>query len=114
MIQETQRHEITKKRVVYKMPGMDAVTIRRDGEDRLTDAGALTMDLYYPPDSKNKPGIPAVIFVAGFFFILTLSPRVSVPLWLFLRIMALLKNSNKNKEDRFQNERRLSSPYDSP
>jgi hypothetical protein len=32
MSQETQRHEITKKRVVYKMPAEQAVIIRRDVE----------------------------------------------------------------------------------
>jgi hypothetical protein len=66
MSRETQRHEITKKRVVYQMTGMDAVTIRRGVEYRVTDADALTMDLYYPPDSKNEARIPAVIFVGGY------------------------------------------------
>jgi len=66
MSQETQRHEITKKRVVYQLPGMDAVTIRRDVEYRSTDAGALTMDLYYPPDSKSAARRPAVVFVGGY------------------------------------------------
>ena len=66
MSQERQRHDITKKRVVYQMPGTDAVTIRRDVEYRVTDAGVLTMDLYYPPDSENEARIPAVIFVSGY------------------------------------------------
>ena len=54
MSQETERHEITKKRVVYQIPGMDRVTIRRDVEYRVSDAGALTMDLYYPPESNAR------------------------------------------------------------
>jgi hypothetical protein len=66
MSQETQRHENTKKRVVYQLPGVDAVTIRRNIEYRTTDAGALTMDIYYPPGSKNGSRIPAVIFVIGY------------------------------------------------
>jgi hypothetical protein len=66
MGQETQRHEITKKRVVYQTPGMAAVSIRRDKEYRVTDAGALTMDLYHPPDSKSEARVPAVIFVNGY------------------------------------------------
>jgi hypothetical protein len=66
MSQEIQRHEITKKRVVYQMPGMNAVTIRRDVEYRDADVGALTMDLYYPPDSKSEARIPAVVFVDGY------------------------------------------------
>jgi hypothetical protein len=66
MSQETQRHEITKKKVVYQMPGADAVTIRRDIEYQVTDVGALTMDIYYPPDSKSEARIPAVVFVSGY------------------------------------------------
>jgi hypothetical protein len=66
MSQETQRHNITKKRVVYRIDGMDAVPIRRDVEYRVTDAGALTMDLYYPSDSKSDARIPAVVFAIGY------------------------------------------------
>jgi hypothetical protein len=66
MSQETQRHEITKKRVVYQMPAEHAVTIRRDVEYRVTDAGALTIDIYRPPDSKSEAKIPAVVFVNGY------------------------------------------------
>jgi hypothetical protein len=66
MSQETQRHEITKKKVVYKIPGVDAVKIRRDMEYKVTDAGALTMDIYYPPDTKSGTQIPAVVFVIGY------------------------------------------------
>jgi dienelactone hydrolase len=66
MSQETQRHDIAKKRVVYQMPAEHAVTIRRDVEYRITDAGALTMDIYHPHDSKSEAMIPAVIFVSGY------------------------------------------------
>jgi hypothetical protein len=66
MSQETQRHEITKKRVVYQMPAEQAVIIRRDVEYLVTDAGALTMDIYHPPDSKLEARIPAVVFVNGY------------------------------------------------
>lgn len=66
MSQNTQQDHISKKRVIYTMPGVDAVTIRRDVEYRVTDAGALTIDLYYPPDSKSEARTPAVVFVAGF------------------------------------------------
>jgi hypothetical protein len=57
---------MSKKTVVYTMPGMDAVTVRRDEPYRVTDDGALTLDLYYPPDSKGNANTPAVIFVTGF------------------------------------------------
>jgi len=66
MSQETQRHDIAKKRVVYQMPAEHAVTIRRDIEYRITDDGALTMDIYRPPDSKSEAKIPAVVFVSGY------------------------------------------------
>ena len=62
---ETQRHEMTLKKVVYQIPGMDAVTVRRDIEYRDTDAGALTLDLYETPAKSGAP-TPAVIFVMGY------------------------------------------------
>ena len=65
MSQQTERHDITKKRVVYQVPGVEAVTIRRDVEYRVTDAGVLTMDVYYPTDPKRER-IPAVILVLGY------------------------------------------------
>ncbi len=66
MSKETQRNDITKRRVVYKIPDADAVTIRRDVEYRANDAGIQTMDMYYPPESKSGARIPAVVFVSGF------------------------------------------------
>jgi dienelactone hydrolase len=66
MSQETQRHEITKKKVVYQMPTAQPAPIRRDIEYRVTDVGALTMDIYYPPDSKSEARTPAVVFVIGY------------------------------------------------
>lgn len=66
MSQETQRHEITKKSVLYQIPGMDAVTIRRDVEYRVTDESVLTMDIYYPPEVQSGTRTPAVIFVFGY------------------------------------------------
>jgi len=66
MSQETQRLDITKKKVVYQMPAASAVAIRSDVEYRVTDVGVLTMDIYYPPDSKNEALMPAVIFVSGY------------------------------------------------
>jgi len=66
MSQDTQRDQISKKRVLYTIAGMDDVTVRRDEQYRVTDAGALTMDVYYPPDLKAGGRTPAVIFVTGF------------------------------------------------
>lgn len=42
------------------------VTIRRNVEYRATDTGALTLDLYYPPDSNSGAQLPAVVFVFGY------------------------------------------------
>ena len=61
---EHARHDITKKRVVYEVPGADAVMVRRDIEFRAADGGVLTMDLYDPAESKSEAH--AVIVVAGY------------------------------------------------
>lgn len=66
MSQKNPRHEITKKMVVYRAPGMDAVTVRRDVEYSLAGEGALTMDIYYPPGSDSEARTPAVVFVLGY------------------------------------------------
>ena len=57
---------MSKTKVVYEIPGMNAVTIRRDVEYRKTDTAALTIDLYYPPDWKSGARAPAVVIVAGY------------------------------------------------
>ncbi|MBA2340612.1 MAG: hypothetical protein H0V88_09465 [Pyrinomonadaceae bacterium] len=66
MNQDTQQEHISKKRVNYQIPSVDAVTIRRDVEYLATDKGVLTMDIYYPPDWKSGVRIPSVVFVLGF------------------------------------------------
>jgi hypothetical protein len=66
MSQDTQRNDISKRVVVYRIPGMDAVAARRDVEYRATDTGILTMDIYYPPGPRGETRIPAVVFVAGY------------------------------------------------
>lgn len=66
MSQQTQQEAIARKRVVYTMPGVEAVTVRRDETYRVTDAGALTMDVYYPPGSTSGARLPAVVFVLGY------------------------------------------------
>jgi hypothetical protein len=67
MSRDTEPDHISKKVVVYRIQGMDDVTVRRDVEYRTTGAGALTSDIYYPPGTKSGAArIPAVVFVAGF------------------------------------------------
>ena len=58
MSETVERHEMTKKTVLYEMPGTDAVTIRQDVEYHAADAGALAMDIYYPAGAD--PPLPAV------------------------------------------------------
>lgn len=45
MSQEAQRADIATKRVVYQIPGTDAVTIRRDVPYKVVDGEALTVDV---------------------------------------------------------------------
>ena len=63
---EDTRHEIAKKKVVYEIPGAEAVIVRRDEVYRVTGAGPLTMDLYYPPGATPGVRHPAIVIVLGF------------------------------------------------
>jgi hypothetical protein len=63
---EDRRHDVAKKGLVYRAPGVDAVTVRRDVEYHATEAGALTMDVYYPPGAAGAAPLPAVVFVFGY------------------------------------------------
>lgn len=62
MSEDTKEVPITKRPVVYRMPGQAAVTVRRGVPYR----DDLTMDVYYPPDSKSGARTPAVVFVTGY------------------------------------------------
>ncbi len=66
MDQETQRPDITKKRVVCRLPGSDTVIIRRDVEYRAAARDVLTLDIYSPPEAKKEGRTPAVVFVLGY------------------------------------------------
>jgi len=66
MSQDTNPDDISKKVVVYRIPGMDAVKVRHDVEYREGEAGAFTLDIYYPPDSQSGARLPAVVFVTGY------------------------------------------------
>ncbi len=66
MSEEIRPDDLTKKTVVYEISGTDRVTVRQDIAYRTNDEGALTMDIYYPPDSKKGARLPAVIFVSGY------------------------------------------------
>jgi hypothetical protein len=66
MSQDSEQSDITKKKVVHEIPGMDTVVIRRDAEYRAGDPDALTMEIYYPPDFQSGARFPAVVFVFGY------------------------------------------------
>jgi hypothetical protein len=66
MSEELPHDHVTKKPVVYDIPGMAAATVCRDIEYRTTDAGPLTMSLYYPAGSQDGARLPAVVFVHGY------------------------------------------------
>ena len=66
MSQDAEQEHISKKVVVYRIPGMETVPIRRDVEYRVPPAGALTMDIYYPPDAPSGARRPAIVVVAGY------------------------------------------------
>lgn len=66
MSQTTQRTEMTLKPVLYRLPGMDAVTVRRDVPYKIGAPGPLTMDLYQPPGAQAGTRAPAVVFVTGY------------------------------------------------
>ena len=63
MTQTRVRHEITFKKTVYEIPGMDAAKLQPDVP---YDDTGLTMDLYAPAEKREGTRLPAVIFVAGF------------------------------------------------
>jgi hypothetical protein len=67
MSEDTKPVDISKKELVYRIPNMDDVKVRRDVEYKATDACVLTMDIYYPPDSESGGArLPAVVIVAGY------------------------------------------------
>jgi acetyl esterase/lipase len=57
--------DIYRKRVVYQVPGMDAVEVRRDLVYRQADGEALTMDVYLPPGLGEGERRPGVLLVHG-------------------------------------------------
>jgi hypothetical protein len=66
MGQESPADHISKRFIVYRVPGMEAVTVRRDVAFKVIEAVPLTMDLYRPPDAKQGTRIPVVILALGY------------------------------------------------
>jgi hypothetical protein len=58
--------DMTKKAVVYRVPGMEAVAVRGNIEFGTAGMGPLTLDLYTPPGAQPGERRPAVLFVNGY------------------------------------------------
>ena len=58
-------HDVTAQGVVYAVPGMDRVTVRRDVPYKTADGRELKLDLYYPPGQRADAKRPAVVFING-------------------------------------------------
>lgn len=56
---------LERRPVVYAIPKMDQVSVRRDLTYKTTAAGDLKMDVYYPADLPTDARLPAVLFVHG-------------------------------------------------
>jgi len=65
MSEKDERAEVAKRRVVYALPGMKDVIVRRGVRYAEADGSALTFDVYAPPASGGARR-PAVLFVSGF------------------------------------------------
>lgn len=58
--------DITKIRVVYKIPDMENVQVQHGIKYRSFNGTDLTMDVYYPPNLKEDTTLPVVIYVLGY------------------------------------------------
>jgi dienelactone hydrolase len=58
--------EVARKQVVYRIPGMDDVQVRRDIAYKTTADDALLMDIYYPPAATAGTAVPLVVIVLGY------------------------------------------------
>src|SRR5262249_46499938 len=57
--------ELTKKRVVYTIPGMEQVSVQKNITYKTVEGTQLQMDVYFPPDLQRDAQRSAVIFVHG-------------------------------------------------
>ena len=58
--------ELAKMTVVYSIPGVAAVTVRRDVPYREIESASLGFDVYYPPGAAPDDRRPAVLIVYGY------------------------------------------------
>jgi dienelactone hydrolase len=58
-------HDVIAQGVVYTVPGVDRVTVKRNVPYKRLEGRDLRLDLYYPPDFKDGSLRPAVVFLNG-------------------------------------------------
>jgi hypothetical protein len=58
---EAKIRELALKKVVLHLPEMEHAAVRRDEAYRMTDEGALMMDIYSPQDMKSGERVPVVV-----------------------------------------------------
>jgi hypothetical protein len=58
-------HDVTSQEVVYQVPGMDDVAVRKDITYKKGDGVELKLDVYALPSSREGTRLPAVVFVNG-------------------------------------------------
>jgi acetyl esterase/lipase len=61
-----QRQDPTQLTVLYRLPDMDKVEVRKDVTYKTAGTTALKMDVYTPPAAKPDARLPVVIFINGF------------------------------------------------
>lgn len=66
MSDEAQRDDLAKKQVVYQIPAMEDVHVKRNIEYRAATPDAMTMDIYYPPKLRSGELSPVTIFIFGY------------------------------------------------
>ena len=64
--QKTQDKPREKGAVVYELPGINNVIVKKDITYQSIAGSALNMDIYYPPNFDFKSKIPAIIIVLGY------------------------------------------------
>jgi hypothetical protein len=66
MTQEAPRSDLASRTVLYTLPGMEHVKVRRDEPYAVPASPDQTMDVYYPPGVASDARLPAVVLVLGY------------------------------------------------
>lgn len=66
MSRDVEQEHISRRAVVYRAAGAEAVEVRRDVAYGPGAGDARTMDIYYPPGAREAARVPAVVIVAGY------------------------------------------------